>query len=171
MAKTVVGIWDTFFPSIQTRFVTKPYSFKCSLVPIHFHLNLHGSTKFNSKHSAGVDKIDDIINTSKLVFWLPILFLCNIFQVQLSRTFKKWSLVWSEEERTEYWRCLSCSGLCCELGKQSLRRRQTKVSCSSQLSSENQTIYTLRIRKYHISVQSQGQDAHGRPHMPKHVFP
>lgn len=37
------------------------------------------------------------------------------------------------------------------LGKQSLKMRWTKVSCKGQLYSESQTIYTLRVKKSHMS--------------------
>ena len=50
------------------------------------------------------------------------------------------------------------------LGEQGLRMRQTKVSCNSQLYSVHETIYTLRVKKNHMSKVFNHKD---KPHVTK----
>lgn len=53
------------------------------------------------------------------------------------------------------------------LGKRSLKMRQTKVSCNRQLYSEHQTVYTLRVKESH---QSEGYNHKDKLHMAKICF-
>lgn len=46
--------------------------------------------------------------------------------------------------------------------------RQTKVSCNSQLYSVHETIYTLRVKKNHVSKVLNHKETHTGH---KHVFP
>jgi hypothetical protein len=48
------------------------------------------------------------------------------------------------------------------LGDQGLKMRQFKVSCRSQLYSQHQTIYTLRVKKSHPSSVDNHKD---KPHV------
>lgn len=53
------------------------------------------------------------------------------------------------------------------LGKRSLKMRQTKVSCSRQLYSEHQRVYTPRVQE---SRQSEGYNHKDKQHMAKIRF-
>lgn len=54
------------------------------------------------------------------------------------------------------------------LGEQSLKMSQTKVPCNSQLYSEHQIIYTLRVKKSHQSKVSKHKN---KPQVVEISFP
>lgn len=54
------------------------------------------------------------------------------------------------------------------LGEQDLKLNLTKISCNSQLYSEHQTIYILRVKK---SLPSEVYNHQYKSYMAKHGFP